>query len=585
MTSTGKKIRAALIALLALVAVGFLVTKLAEQRTPPTSPTDFVPTSWEASRTTPMHVIHIGKGKVACKECHADGFAKAPTAIRDDVCARCHEKPAERAHHGSERSPTTCLTCHTFAAGKQAPTCLACHGKTADVAPTQAARAAHELARHASKDVACNACHAAHGEKGKTRAVLPDCTACHANVSAKHGGVALAPPVSDDALSLEAAAARFIADAGAAVALRDAGATSGDGKMCTTCHAPHAEAKLASGGCATCHAAQRPALVTAKHPACTTCHTPHQPGAARGVCRTCHSNVHVLAEAKVPGHAACQSCHDPHRPGAPPALACARCHESMSPKHPAFTVKGGATSACVGCHAPHGGPAASASHPASAASCTTCHAKAANERAFHAVGKTECTSCHTPHAFATSAVGAAACARCHAPEAKRVEARSGHADCKSCHGQAHAPNAKPACASCHGQEASSAPRGHSACGSCHDAHSGSLGKHVECTSCHADKTKAAKALHTSLPGACASCHRPHGPKGVASPPACSTCHAPSTLVGLHSVSAHASSCASCHSSHGPPRSDRATCTGSCHADRKTHQPDAQLCKGCHLFRR
>jgi hypothetical protein len=29
--------------------------------------------------------------------------------------------------------------------------------------------------------------------------------------------------------------------------------------------------------------------------------------------------------------------------------------------------------------------------------------------------------------------------------------------------------------------------------------------------------------------------------------------------------------------------DRATCTGTCHTDRRTHQPQAQVCTGCHAF--
>jgi hypothetical protein len=74
--------------------------------------------------------------------------------------------------------------------------------------------------------------------------------------------------------------------------------------------------------------------------------------------------------------------------------------------------------------------------------------------------------------------------------------------------------------------------------------------------------------------------------GPATPPGCATCHDKAKLPGLHGVAAHGSgACATCHTPHGPPRSDRATCTGSCHADKRTHQPDAAVCKGCHLFRR
>jgi hypothetical protein len=73
---------------------------------------------------------------------------------------------------------------------------------------------------------------------------------------------------------------------------------------------------------------------------------------------------------------------------------------------------------------------------------------------------------------------------------------------------------------------------------------------------------------------------------VAAPPGCATCHARPTLPALHAAPGHAQ-CSACHvSSHEPPREDRATCTaGSCHADRTSHQPAAQVCTGCHVFRK
>ena len=193
---------------------------------------------------------------------------------------------------------------------------------------------------------------------------------------------------------------------------------------------------------------------------------------------------------------------------------------------------------------------------------------------------TACTSCHAPHAFRLAGSGARLCAGCHAEKAKATSVRPGHASCNACHGTAHAPVAKPSCSGCHAEEAKTAHAGHATCTSCHDAHSGSLGSHASCTSCHENK---AKALHANAAQGCTTCHRAHGPKGVERPAACASCHARPSLKGLHSVAAHAQ-CETCHSAHAPPRSDRATCTGSCHADKRSHQPEAKLCKGCHLFR-
>ena len=44
--------------------------------------------------------------------------------------------------------------------------------------------------------------------------------------------------------------------------------------------------------------------------------------------------------------------------------------------------------------------------------------------------------------------------------------------------------------------------------------------------------------HASVPGGCETCHRPHGPGGIASPPACASCHATAQLPALHTVPAH-----------------------------------------------
>src|SRR5690606_13845489 len=250
-----------------------------------------------------------------------------------------------------------------------------------------------------------------------------------------------------------------------------------------------------------------------------------------------------------------------------------KCHSAISPAHPA--AKNG--SACTGCHAPHPKKPGVAT-----ATCASCHTKAKTDHGFHSA-KTACTACHAPHQFAlaraatTGAAGGAFCARCHAPQGSAVAARPGHAECRACHGEPHAPNKKPSCQPCHAQQVATAPKGHQACASCHDSHSGSLGAHAACASCHSDKPQ---ALHGNQD--CTTRPRPHGPKGVAQPPACTSCH--TKMPGAHAAPAHAARCASCHSSHAPPRADRATCTGSCHVDRRNHQPEAKICTGCHVFR-
>jgi hypothetical protein len=633
--------RAVTLLVAVLVAAAALAVATIYERPAPHSPEQLVPTTWRFARETPMHVLHVGTKKLACSECHAATVTPGTAAvIPDGTCTKCHEAEAKLGHVRHSRGAggaavTACLSCHVFGANKTAARCNDCHARThrMDGAPP--------LEHHASAELPCNACHSIHRAE---RAVLPDCTACHTNVSASHGAQAVHAPA--DAGATAQAMTTLSLDPAMLAYLREAGAPSSSfasdngpmappnrrgalpGEICTACHAPHTGKEAARTRCEECHvegrsgesakasalaslAAKAPRVAplsdaAAGHPACTTCHEPHRARRADvRACTTCHAD-HAAA-ASNEGHRACTICHDPHRPETPPGEACVRCHEDTKPSHPAVspvtaraaqaTRDPGATGPCIGCHRPHGAAtstlhaipqdtAIATAHPetktAKALSCTTCHTRL-TDHAVHAKDL-GCTDCHTPHEFALGGAGAAVCARCHGPTAAATAARPGHANCASCHGGAHAPVPKPSCRSCHAEEARTTPAGHSTCTSCHDAHSGGLGKRVSCTSCHEDKSK---ALHGSTPQGCASCHRPHGgspgPRGSERPPACATCHARPSLQGLHAVSAHAT-CETCHAPHAPPRADRATCTSNCHADRRGHQQDAASCKGCHLFR-
>lgn len=694
------------LAALVVALVLALGLALVLHRTAPVTPTEAVPLQWQAARKLPMHEAHVNGAKVACATCHTAGFEQRPS---EATCATCHEKAAAHAHRGDAKAPTTCLTCHAFGAGKTEATCVGCHagasanpgakpGAKENANESEPARAAHALARHVSKEAACNACHDVHGDKAaKTRTVLADCTACHTSVKVEHGRVAAAASGSEDAGEpFDAAVMRFASDSRAATGLRDAGNTP-TARVCSSCHAPHTTGAQARDACATCHVggaqarsrgsdadvksgevllagfaprieprgkhvaghaacvtchephraekadvrrceechADHRSAITASsassasvdgmpagavgakataagssggHAACTSCHAPHAPAEAKASCASagCHAGKTALAARAVAAHAACESCHDPHKPAASPALACVKCHSDVQPKHPGFASKTAGASTCVGCHAPHPANAAAnanananANAHAGANTCSSCHTKPHGDRGFHA-GGVACVACHKPHDFAShlirNAAGgpahgipapaakaeeAALCASCHAAKSAAVTARPGHAECGACHGASHAPVKKPACATCHAQEAATALHGHEACTQCHDSHSGSLGTHALCTSCHGEKPK---QQHGAIAGGCASCHTPHGPKGVTTPPACVSCHAKPKQEGLHSVAAHNTSCASCHGSHSVARSDRATCTSSCHLDRRDHQPAAKVCKGCHMFR-
>lgn len=643
-----------------------------------------VPASYAEVRDLPGHVAHLGKTTkidgaervIECKDCHEvkkEGFV-SPGA---KPCGHCHEKQ-EKAHHlGSKEKPTPCTTCHVFApndAGSKTPHCLDCHKEA------QGKMAA--LPKHLTSGVACTACHSPHG---KLTSALATCTSCHVGLVVVHGA-GFAGVTADGGVPADGAATD--AEVGPPVPLSsegvkeawnsampaapftapDGGTTDGGAvpAICSTCHAPHAGAKDAKDGCATCHVGQQvppggemmaalakravkvdPSGAPAKHlcitchsphaarkdqvtpclachadhsgvsavkshGACTTCHAPHSPKGASAACTKCHVGAAAFGAAVIPKHALCGSCHNVHTPTVTPAASCEKCHSTVAAKHPAVGIAPGTKAwkdappekrVCIGCHKPHGVGGGKV------AACTSCHAKigphkVVSDTQFHAAtggaggpkAGMNCVNCHKKHSFHLASPAAPAkgalCRTCHEGQTKALA--KGHDSCLACHLDQHVPTKNVACGGCHTKQAASAPKGHAACKNCHDGHSGAriardgAGKAVAaasgsafCTSCHANKTK---AIHASIATGCATCHRPHGPNGVASPPACSTCH--TALAGLHSLKTHAEKCSSCHlTSHAPVSAVRETCTATCHEKAKNHQPGAKVCNGCHIFRK
>lgn len=453
-------------------------------------------------------------------------------------CRDCHD-----VERDGFKSPGTdvCKKCHVKESarahlggpGLAATSCLTCH-QFAPGLPAPTCIGCHAkpegdlsaVVQHATAE--CTKCHRPHDNPS----IVPaDCASCHDERATKHG--------------------------------EHAGS-----KGCLDCHGAHRPATAATVACSSCHA-QPAGPHPAGHDSCIGCHQPHDfVAGGEQACIRCHGEKTTLAANVAPAHAICTSCHTPHDP-ARAATACVRCHQDIQVEH-------GAQEACGTCHTPHGDDAAVV-----AVSCTSCHAKVAVfDTAAHA-GGVACEGCHKPHHFAGLSEKAL-CGNCHARETTLVATNAGHADCRSCHGAevAHAPAPPVACGTCHPAEEKSAPAGHQRCVGCHEPHAGQ--PLATCATCHADKTA---GPHATIPGGCETCHRPHGPSGVAAPPGCKTCHAPSSLPALHAAAGHAE-CSNCHvSSHAPPRSDRATCTGNCHLDKRDHQPTAQVCTGCHVFRR
>jgi hypothetical protein len=464
--------------------------------------------------------------------------------------------PGHRTHVDGGKA--ACKDCHDYTRdGFKNPgsaPCARCHAK----------EASHMHAGDAAKKTECLTCHVF-----SPNTTPPTCIGCHAVAEGPLAAVhvhatadcASCHHVHEDP-PIAPAACASCHDERATEHGRHAGT-----RGCMDCHTGHAPAAAAIVSCSTCHA-QPAGPKPAGHDSCIGCHAPHDFVASNSGCVGCHGPKPTLLASTVHAHTLCTNCHTPHSPEKA-AESCSGCHTGIKVEH-------GSKDACVTCHEPHGEKA----DTTMASTCTSCHAKVAlSDTSAHA-GGVACVGCHKPHDF-DPPDRRTLCAGCHASEAALAGASKGHTDCSTCHGgSTHKPTAAPACGTCHKPEQASAPPGHQKCTGCHEPHKGTVLPQAACASCHANK---ASGPHATIQGGCTTCHRPHGPDGVATPPVCTTCHAREKLPALHAIPAHAD-CASCHVSHEAPHADRATCTGPCHVDRRDHQPQAKVCDGCHVFR-
>ncbi len=538
----------------------------------------YVPATWRLARGQPGHDVHVVAEKTPCTKCHTlDDTSMGK--IDPQSCAECHEKEATFVHDrkGAEKSlgpgaTSDCMTCHAFKvkdqdvdAGPplQAADCRRCHMERQGNIPA--------VRVHGTRE--CVTCHEPHREGPPKSA---PCTECHG-----------------EARTLHAAAGKD--------------ATG----ICVTCHKhQHATADEARSGCATCHATTKPivpktALFDEGHSECIACHRPHQFEKSMVTpCRNCHADLPVLGGGRIGAHNQCANCHKPHDVRHGPDQVCKNCHTDKHPDHSAD----GKAGTCVGCHNPH----TPAGHNRARA-CSSCHQSSATDSDFH--GGTACRKCHVPHDFVRPASDHSACRACHEKQLTATLATPGHQNCGKCHqGLPHRPTKlHVGCESCHGEVKKAAIKGHSQCANCHEPHSGKQtatckschqkehasapAAHRDCTQCHqphsgkptksscgACHASEAQSQHGNVAQGCMGCHRPHGPGGVAKPPACSSCHTTSQLPGLHRIAPH-EGCARCHDGHtrAVQTATRAACL-ACHTESRDHHPEAQICTGCHLFR-
>lgn len=561
----------------------------------------YVDKAWSIARDVTGHRIHVIKEKVECTKCHEPTPEGSMGTPKPERCTSCHEKQSHIEHaskQAAERfgagAKADCTTCHAFTlegtkhdeamlkgeaprvpvdggAGRYAMgvesyepgECKRCHAtQQGDVLPVTV---------HGSKP--CLSCHQPH--EGAPQSASCDGNGCHKDIATTHDsrGKSLV-------------------------------------ETCSNCHEHrHAAAAEALGTCTECHQKEEPlipasALFEGGHTACTDCHKPHDfEKKDAAPCRSCHEAVNVIGGGSIASHNACTSCHSPHDVKASAASACPTCHKNVHSDHPKQA------GACIACHDPH--PQRVTASTVDVRACSSCHKFAESDKSAH--GGAACTGCHKPHDFGLELTSVSTCTGCHAQRVEQVSTNKGHQACTGCHQglphhpetqkvacsqchqgeagrvkaghaqctQCHEPHSgaqAATCGSCHKAEQQSAPKGHQACVGCHEPHQG-LPVQKACTGCHEME---AKSPHAKVSTGCQTCHRPHGPKGVASVPACSSCHEVAKLPGLHSEAKH-QVCQKCHTGHDDAAAPKRQFCVTCHTDRQNHFPESPRCASCHLF--
>jgi Cytochrome c3 len=486
------------------------------------------------ARTPPCkecHHIQIGTGNkklpdehFECTSCHEQ---HKPLKRANSKCAGCHEQARARATGPSSTAlrHDECASCHLPHAWVPEPNgCVTCHSKQAKLvfgkSPVQHRR--------------CVNCHEVHGPP-PSGAV---CGSCH----------------KENAQRMRAAPAKH--------------------QNCPSCHNPHAPKVQVPTACAACHRTQLAQVVTqgpAAHAreSCPGCHVVHgNPRVDTKTCAICHKDKGALVKkARPEEHHRCESCHRQHKfkvdPASPP---CLRCHQPLIQN--ASIHRGN----CMKCHTPHGSPAVAQDK------CQKCHEKIQLKPPPGVAAHGRCNSCHKPHKAAATARDQ--CKGCHQDKGKIAAlwpAGSAHREaCNRCHNQ-HAVLSIKNCGECHQKEQTSASGGPHQCKFCHSPHqapaSTTKGWWGRCVKCHEKEVTASKAHNK-----CENCHKPHR----FTPPKCKTCHAGPASKGAHQVKQHGE-CTKCHDAHGATIPGRAQCL-ACHKDRVDHQPQAQRCQACHLFK-
>ena len=360
--------------------------------------------------TFPLTGAHI---TTLCSKCHAGGFQGTPTD-----CFACHQPAYNQTtnpNHTTAHIPTSCIDCHTTAAGWK-PASYAMHD--AQYFPVY-------TGKHAGTWTTCAECHTTPGNY-KTFS----CIDCHdhnkTDMDSKHngvGGYVYASLYCYECHPTGSVQGSFNHNNGG-FPLTGAHITT----PCSSCHSNGFAGTPTD--CFACHQANFNATTNPNHPAqnipntCATCHTtaPGWKPATFGI----HSSYYPLtgAHATIAGN--CTQCHNGNYVN--PPNTCVGCHQAnynntTNPNHSSISIP----TTCADCHTTNPGwtPATFAIHnnyyvlqgAHTTLACSACHT------GNYTSAPTTCYGCHQANYKNTTNPNHAAaqfptdCASCHSQTA------------------------------------------------------------------------------------------------------------------------------------------------------------------------
>jgi predicted CXXCH cytochrome family protein len=314
--------------------------------------------------------------KIECSQCHLSGHT--PGAVREGLCAGCHEGQA------------VTVVAHVDVVRQACPTCHSMHGEAGSgqwKSPQESCMGCHQPAAaevHLGVDEKCGDCHGIHKDKSLPKQDVALCRDCHESFSSKKR--LHAPEASGNCCACHP--------------IHDLENRSASVFSCVQCHSME---KLQSGhtgsinGFDTCvlchelHSSDEPGFLPLYEHApfarrdCNGCH--NWPGFTAGrklegpwseFCLSCHPEKRADLNHSPAKAGDCKACHTPHGSDQPKLLIwegdqlCGSCHEKIVANWDDEGRHGG-ENGCRFCHDPHGTAESKALLFNSQSGCLACH--------------------------------------------------------------------------------------------------------------------------------------------------------------------------------------------------------------------